>query len=249
MKHLTTMKRTLLLFCLAAFSALPAAAVTWFLGFEGGYAYNDYSVNTQYAYDMRYTGANAFSIGVPVQLDILDWLGVHMDLQYVQKNNKMYRTHSYDGIYTDTQNHYLQVPVLVNFSFGGDRVCGYASVGGYMGCWLASHRKGVAMTTTAPSVTLGGALYRFDEYRELEANHDNRFDAGAAGNLGIRVKIDERMVFFAEGTLYYGLVSTEKTRNLVSPTPRYNTTYALQVGLLFALDRQAYINHKTSNKK
>lgn len=240
------MKRTILLFCLAAFSALPAAAVSWFLGFEGGYAYNDYTINTQYAYDMRYTGANGFSVGVPVQLDILDWLGVRMDLQYVQKNHKMYRTHSYKDIYTDTQDHYLQVPVLVNFSFGGDRVRGYASVGGYMGCWLASHRKGVAQTTTAPAFSKSDELYRFNEYRELDAGHDNRFDAGAAGNLGIRVKIDERMAFFAECAVFYGLVSTEKTRHRVSPTPRYNTTYTLQVGLLFALDRHAYINHKTS---
>ncbi len=244
------MKRTILLLCLTALSVLPAAAVSWSIGFEGGYAYNDYSIETQYAYDMRYTGASGFTVGVPVQLDILDWLGVRMDLQYVQKNHKMYRTHIYEGIYTNTQDHYLQVPVLVNFSFGGKRVRGYTGLGGYMGGWLASHREGVATTTAFPSTTaFGVALYAFDEYRELDNRHDNRFDAGLAGNLGIRVKIDERMAFFAEGTVFYGLVSSEKIHNKVAPTPRYNTTYTLQVGLLFSLDRSAYINHKTPKEK
>ncbi len=240
------MKRTLLLLCLAAFSALPAAAVTWFVGVAGGYDYNYYSIETQYAYDMRYKGLSGLCVGVPIQLDVVDWFALRMDLQYVQKNHKMYRTNAYDGIYTNTHDHYLQLPVLFNFSFGGDRVRGYASVGGYMGCWLASHREGVSFLANSRDFA---PTYSFDEYRELDTKHDNRFDAGVAGNLGLRVKIDERMAFFAECAIFYGLVSTEKIKNKVSPTPRYNTTYALQVGLLFALDRRAYTKHKTSEER
>ncbi len=243
------MKRTILILCLAALSVLPAAAVSWFMGFEGGYDYNAYHINTQYAYDLRYSGASGLTVGIPVQVNIYDWLAVRMDLQYQQKNHFLYRTHSYENLYTHTHDHYLQLPVLVNFSFGGERVRGYSSIGGYMGCWLASRRNGAALTCVTPSEELGGAVYDFDEYRTLERKHDNRFDAGLAANLGLRVKIDERMYFFAEAAVYYSLVSTEKTRDLVSPTPRYNTTYALQVGLLFSLDRQAYINHKNSKKQ
>lgn len=243
------MKRILLLFCLAIVSSLPAMAVKWYLGFDFGYDYNDYSIETNYAYDMRYKGVGGISAGIPVQVDIKDWFAVRMDLQYLQKNHTMHRTHSYDMIYTNTCDHYLQLPVLLDFSFGGERVRGYAGVGGYVGCWLASHRDGGTLSVTNAVTYLGGGYYEFDEYRELDTKHDNRFDSGLAGNLGIRVKIDERMFFFAEAAVYYGLVSTEKTKDLIAPTPRYNTTYSLQVGLMFSLDRQDYINHKTSKKQ
>ncbi len=240
------MKRTILILCLAAISVLPAAAVSWFMGFEGGYAYNYYNIDTQYAYDMRYTGASGFTAGIPVQVNIFDWLAVRMDLQYQQKNHKMYRTHTYSDQYTNTHDHYLQLPVLVNFSFGGERVRGYASAGGYMGYWLASRREGVAIGVSNTNTDI---FYHFDEYRTLDTKHDCRFDAGLAGNVGLRVKIDERMAFFAEAAVFYSLVSTEKTKDVVAPTPRYNTTCALQVGLQFALDRQVYINHKNSKKQ
>ncbi len=244
------MKRTLLLLCLTAISALPAAAVTWFIGFEGGYNYNDYSIETNYAYDMRYKGAGGISVGIPVQLDVVDWFALRMDLQYVQKNHKMYRTHIYEEIHTNIHDHYLQLPLLLNFSFGGEKIRGYVGVGGYVGCWLASHREGVALgITNYPTNNIGGTYYGFDEYRKLDTKHDNRFDSGLASNLGLRIKIDERMAFHAETAFFYGLVSTEKTQNLVAPTPRYNTTYTLLIGLTFAIDRQAYAKHKKSKEK
>lgn len=244
------MKRTLLLLCLTAISSLPAMAVKWFIGFEGGYNYNDYSIETNYAYDMRYRGAGGISAGIPVRLDVVDWFAVRMDLQYLQKNHTMHRTHSYEGIYTNTCNHYLQLPIRLDFSFGGERVRGYVGVGGYVGCWLASHREGTTVSATnLPIGFLGGGYYDFNEYRELDTKHDNRFDSGLAGTLGIQVKIDERMSFFAETEFFYGLISTEKTKDLIAPTPRYNTTYSLQVGLLFSLDRQDYIKHKKSKEQ
>ncbi len=241
------MKRTLLLFCLAIISSLPAMAAKWHIGFELGYDYNAYSIETNYAYDMRYKGAGGVSAGVPVQVDIKDWFAVRMDLLYLQKNHTMHRTHSYDAIYTNTCDHYLQLPVLLDFSFGGKLVRGYVGVGGYMGCWLASHRDGRTVSVANVTTYLGGGCYEFDEYRKLDKRHDNRFDAGLAGNLGLRVKIDESMSFFAETNIYYGLVSTEKTKNLIAPNPRYNTTCTIQIGLMFSLDRQDYT--KTSKEQ
>ncbi len=243
------MKRTLLLACLTAISLVPASAVTWFLGFEGGYNYNDYSIETNYAYDMRYKGAGGITVGVPVQLDVVDWFALRMDLQYVQKNHKMYRTHAFQELYTNTHDHYLQLPILLNFSFGGEKLRGYVGVGGYFGCWLASHREGVMLAMSNTSNSLGGTPYSFDEYRPLDAKHDCRFDSGLAGHLGLRIKIDERMAFHAETAFYYGLVSTEKIENIAAPTPRYNTTYSLLIGLTFAINRQAYAKHKKENKK
>lgn len=245
------MKRALFIsVCLAAISALPASAATWFMGFEGGYNYNDYSIETDYAYDMRYKGAGGITVGVPVQLDVVDWFALRMDLQYVQKNHKMYRTHAYEGVYTNTSDHYLQLPILLNFSFGGEKVRGYVGVGGYFGCWLASHREGAAIALSNNMSEADGSLfYAFDEYRRLDKRHDCRFDSGLAGNIGIRLKIDDRMAFHAETDFYYGLVSTEKTKGLVAPNPRYNTTYALLIGLTFAIDRKAHATRKNAPKK
>lgn len=231
--------------CFAALTTLPAAAATWFMGFEGGYNYNDYNIETNYAYDMRYKGAGGITVGIPMQLDVVDWFALRMDLQYVQKNHKMYRTHAYKSIYTDTHDHYLQLPILLDFSFGGEKVRGYVGVGGYVGCWAASHREGTALSIT----TDGLKNYMFDEYRKLDKRHNSRFDAGLAGNLGIRLKIDDRMAFHAETDFYYGLVSTEKTKGLVAPNPRYNTTYTVLIGITFAIGRNTHTEHKKSARR
>ncbi len=241
------MKKRFLALSLMALAALPAAAVDWYMGFEGGYNYNDFSIDQNYAYDMRYKGAGGITVGIPIRMEAVNWFALQVDVEYTQKNHKMYRTQKYEELYTNTTNHYLQLPVLLNFSFGGEKIRGYIGVGGYVGCWLASHREGNTLAVSnVVTNKLGGNYYAFDEYRKLDNSHDQRCDAGLAANLGIRIKIDDRMVFHAETDFLYGLVSTEKTKGQVSPTPRYNSTYAVQIGLTFSLDKKTYAKYKSA---
>lgn len=45
----------------------------------------------------------------------------------------MHRAGIYQGTYTYTRDHYLHIPLLVSFSFGGNKVRGYFDAGGYAG--------------------------------------------------------------------------------------------------------------------
>ncbi len=231
------MKRKLIIINLFLLSigVLPTSAVRFYLGFMGGYDYNHYSIETNYAYDMRYNGRGGLTIGLPTQLNVTDWFALRMDLMYVQKNHKMNRTHQYAKIYTNTSNHYLHLPIMLNFSFGGEKVRGYMSAGGYAGCWLASTREG---QTLAVSNSKEPIFYAFDESRKIDNARERRFDSGLAGNVGIVFYIEQSIAFHVEAGCYYSLLSTEKDKNLISPNPRYNTTFDVKFGMTFAVGKK-----------
>lgn len=74
------------LLLLAAIGLPGKAAAQWKVGLNAGYTYNNYSIDTQYAYDFNYDGLGGLTIGIPVEYGILDWLAVRADLSYLQKD-------------------------------------------------------------------------------------------------------------------------------------------------------------------
>ena len=61
------------------------AAAQWKVGVSAGYAYNQYSIDTQYAYDFNFDGRGGVTVGIPVEYGILDWLAVRADFVYLQR--------------------------------------------------------------------------------------------------------------------------------------------------------------------
>ena len=43
------------------------AAAQWKVGVSAGYAYNQYSIDTQYAYDFNFDGRGGLTVGIPVE--------------------------------------------------------------------------------------------------------------------------------------------------------------------------------------
>ena len=109
------------------------AAAQWKVGVSAGYAYNQYSIDTQYAYDFNFDGRGGVTVGIPVEYGILDWLAVRADFVYLQKGYSMQR--AYDQGFRDRRDHYLSLPVMARFSFGGEKLRGFLHAGGYMGYW------------------------------------------------------------------------------------------------------------------
>lgn len=229
------------LLCLALAAAVPAAA-QWRVGVTAGYTYNKLSMDTGYAYDMRYEERGGFTVGIPVQYDFFDWLGVRAEVSFVQKGHKMHRTDQYAGLWTDTRNNYLQVPVMAHFSFGGSRVRGFLNAGGYIGGWLSSHRKGAAFRFFGDEVgddngiITAGNRYEFDEKVPFDSHRDNRFEAGLAGGIGVSCRVTTRLTVEAEGRCYYALTDMQKDY-MKFRTPRYNTTFVIQAGCTVLLGK------------
>lgn len=120
------------------------AAAQWKVGVSAGYAYNQYSIDTQYAYDFNFDGRGGLTVGIPVEYGILDWLAVRADFVYLQKGYSMQR--AYDQGFRDRRDHYLSLPVMARFSFGGEKLRGFLHAGGYMGYWADSRVKGTERT-------------------------------------------------------------------------------------------------------
>lgn len=214
--------------------SLPAAA-QWRVGVTAGYSYNKLCMDTGYAYDMRYDERGGFTVGIPVQYDFFDWLGVRAEVDFVQKGHKMHRTDIFQKMYTDTRNNYLQIPVMASFSFGGQRVRGFLNAGGYIGGWLSSHRSGVAWRWFGDEegdkdgMITSGNRYEFDEKVPFYSRRDRRFEAGLAGGLGVSCRITPRLEVQVEGRCYYALTDMQKDY-MKFRIPRYNTTFVVQAG-------------------
>ena len=218
-------------------SLLPCGvAAQWKIGVEAGYDYNDYVINTQYAYDFHYEGRGGFTIGIPVEYGIFDWLGVRTDLTYVQKGYKMHR--AYNETFQNRRDHYLVLPVMARFSFGGERLRGFLHAGGYIGCWLKSGLEGMEKTNAtdfeeAMQGGIGSIFSCYDHSYSFNSTRDNRFDAGLAGGVGIAYRVMPRLEVEAEARCYYGLTSTTKDYMKHSRQPRYNTTIAIMAGVKY----------------
>lgn len=214
--------------------SVPAAA-QWRVGVTAGYSYNKLCMDTGYAYDLRYEERGGFAVGIPVQYDFFDWLGVRAEVSFVQKGHKMHRTDVYNKLHSNTRNNYLQIPVMAHFSFGGQRVRGFLNAGGYIGSWLSSHRTGLAFSWYGfGSGDDNGWItpensHEFDEKAPFDSRRDNRFEAGLAGGIGVGYRIMPRLEIQVEGRCYYALTDMQKDY-MKFRTPRYNTTFVIQAG-------------------
>ena len=101
------MKKILFL-AFAALATLQAAA-QWRIGANVGGMDNHYVIDKHYFDDYQYKDRWGVGFGLMGQYDILDWLGVRAELDYVQKNHQVQRTLR-DVDYSVT-NTYLQLPV------------------------------------------------------------------------------------------------------------------------------------------
>ena len=232
------MKRMIVI--LLALSLCNVAKAQWSVGVLAGYDYNVYSYSKGYAYDYRYGNKGGLEVTVPVQYNFFDWLGIRADISYVQKGHTMHRTGIYEGTFTDTRDHYLHIPLMVSFSFGGEKVRGWVDAGGYLGGWLASRQRGVVDRPIGFEPNQEGAFkdyyderyYYFDEKVEFFDLRDQRYDAGLTGVAGVGWKVVPAVELRIEGVCWYSLIDTA-SRTPDNVAPRYNTTWALRLGCAF----------------
>ncbi|MBQ6209347.1 MAG: PorT family protein [Prevotella sp.] len=221
------MKRIVLTLVVFTFSLVANAQ--WRIGGTVGATYNLYSRDNHYMSDWHYQGAwgrvrNIYfgSIGVMGQYDVNDWLGIRADLNWTMKNHRQYRT----MVSTDyeTQNSYIQLPVMASFSFGGQKIRGFLNAGVYGGYWLISYDYG----------TLLDQKYRY--INDFEGKRDQRFDFGCVGGVGLEWRFKYKNKDWAwqifETRIYYSTKSIQKDYMKIKD-PRYNTTIALQSGLCY----------------
>ena len=198
----------------------------WRVGITGGANHNWYDIDVQYQADYHYASAWGWSAGVFGQYNFMDWLALRAELEATERNYRFYRTLWYSGTNYIAHNTYVQVPVMAQFGFGGQKVRGFVNIGVYAGYWAAGRTKGTMFET------LNEETIPIDEPYIFQQDKDQRWDFGLAGGLGLEYRCAEHWAIHAEGRCYYSYISSVKPYMLVKDN-RYNTTIGMNVGVAY----------------
>lgn len=226
------MKQKHLTFFLCLISFPLCVKGQWKLGVTGGADYNIYSINNHYMIDWHYKGAWGGSAGIMAQYDFNSWFGVRGDLNWAMKSHKQYRTGLLSNTNFRIENHYIQLPIMASFNFGGEKIKGILNIGGYGAYWLSSYFNGkMANGIDYPSIVSG----YFSNYTSLEFvdKRDNRFDCGFVLGIGVDWNFSRHWGAQVEARCYYSTLSTQKDYMLIKD-PKYNTTLALQFATYYS---------------
>ncbi|MDR0294916.1 MAG: PorT family protein [Prevotellaceae bacterium] len=196
------------------------------MGFSAGLAYN--KLHTQSIRSLSKYGAEAgFSLSVPMQYAVNEWLRLALDLSCIQKN---YSWKHSTFAYQTTKNIYIQLPVMLRFSLGKKQFKVFANVGGF-GAYLVDRR----LSGTVLNVFDMENAYSYNEQYEFDKHKDQRFELGLLAGLGVEYFFKEQYRFFVEARYYRGLTDLQKGNYMINQVPRYNDTYLFQMGCFFNL--------------
>lgn len=214
------------------------------VGIEGGYNNNHLITNNANRAFTNYQPMSGFGIGVPVQYAIADWFAIAVDPSLIQKNYSQVRSDFFTGVYENTCNTYVQLPVMAHFMFGGKQLKGFLNTGAYGGYWMSSRVKGVMPNildvndgTASSTVYDYENPYSYNEKHVFDKRKDNRFEAGWLAGVGISYSINDRYEVFSEARMLYSFTDQQK-KYMLSQVPRYNTTYGINAGILLHFNKE-----------
>ncbi len=211
----------------------------WRIGLIGGASYNVYSIDTHYMEGWHYGPQWGGTAGVMGQYAIKDWIAIRAELNWTMKNHRQYQEVNYDGdcgVVTsfNTYNHYMQLPIMVSFSYENRRIRSFANLGGYGAYWCASQLSGFYRIQ---GLSLGKKKMDYENY-DFNSERDCRIEGGFTGGVGGEWHLCQKRNFWknlsvqVEGRVYYSLTSSQKDYMRIKD-PRYNTTYTLQATLCY----------------
>lgn len=205
----------------------PSAESKWKLGVTVGYTNNSYSINNSYQSDWQQSCRGGISVGLTGQYNVVDWFGVRMDLQWMQRNyrnSRALQVHEYN--YT---NDYIQIPLVADFSFGGKKLRGFVDVGVYGGYWLSSRVKGMGTNVFHEPA---GIAEPISQSGMINSERDNRMVFGYVGGVGLEYRFLPQWSCQLECRYYYDATSQVKQYQAIKDY-RYNGTLVLQAGAAY----------------
>lgn len=199
----------------------------WKVGVAVGYTNNSYSMNNSYQSDWQQSNRGGVAVGLTGQYNFVDWFGVRMDLQWMQRNYRNSRALVVDK-YNYT-NDYLQIPLVADFSFGGKKLRGFFDAGVYGGCWLSSRVKGMG---TNVFHALDATLEPISQSGMIDGRRDNRMVFGYVGGMGLEYRFLPQWSCQVECRYFYDATSQVKQYQAIKDY-RYNGTLVIQAGAAY----------------
>lgn len=200
----------------------------WSVGIKGGWDYTTIMRSNAGRIDESYSGFSGYDAGIQARYGFTDWFALRADLSFMRRSHRMDRNLNYlDPVFTNHHNYYLMLPILADFSFGGESVRGHAYAGGYAGYWLRERRVGRTYWMTDYYIY-------FNDFNEVRGftNEDVRFCAGLIGGLGISYKLDDHWGINLDALYYYDLVSHRRSSSYLRD-PRYLNTLSITFGATY----------------
>lgn len=223
-----TKKYIVLTLCATLFCG--SAAAQWAVGLRGGWSSTTISRYNGGRMDEAYSALGGIEAGVQGSFTFNSWLAVRANLSFMQRSHRMDRNLNYlDPVFTEHLNSYLMLPVVADFSFGGERLRGHMLAGVYGGYWMHERSRGKTFWMTDYYVYFED----FDEPREF-TSEDVRANAGACFGAGLSYAIGDKWVVGLDAMYYYDLTSHHKGSPHLAD-PRYLNTLSLGLNVNYKL--------------
>jgi len=221
-----------------------------YIGIESGANRNYFVSNTEDKPFFDYQPSYGYSIGMPIRYSFpkLSWFGgIQATPSYVQKNYRIERSGYYEPIYQQTDNSYLELPIMAQFRFGGNigktqSLHGILNLGGYGGYWLSGNVKGRTLSPMDPN-----NYQEYDEAYSFSDEKDNRFELGTLAGIGLQYMPNKKYVVAIEGRYTASQTDQQKAYS-ENQTPRYNDTYSLLLSVQYQLPTLKNKKSKGSKK-
>ena len=195
-------KKILTILSISTLLCVAGVKAQLYVGIEAGANKNYFVSNTEDKPFFDYQPSYGFSIGVPIRYSFpsLSWFGgIQATPSFVQKNYRMERSGYYEPIYQQTDNSYLELPVMAQFRFGGNigktqTLHGILNLGGYGGYWLRGNVKGRTLSPMDPN-----NYQSYDEAYTFSDEKDNRFELGGLAGIGLQYMPNKKYAISIEG--------------------------------------------------
>lgn len=206
------------------------AVAQWAVGLRGGWTTTTISRYDGGRMDEAYSSLGGMDVGLQCRYTFNDWLAMRVNLSFMQRSHRMDRNLNYlNPVYTEHINNYLMLPVVADFSFGGERLRGHFLAGAYGGYWLSERRRGTTYWMTDYYVY----FEPFDEPREF-TDEDIRLNSGVAFGAALSYVPVGKWEVGVDLMYYYDLTSHHQGyANLADP--RYLNTLSLTVSVNYNL--------------
>ena len=224
------MKKNYLLILTVILFGLTAtqANAQWAVGIKDGWTRTSADRTNLGRIDESYSPMSGYDIGIQAHYSFVDWMAIRVDVDYMRRSHRMDRNLPFASeVFTEYRNDYLMLPVMADFSFGGNSLRGHLLCGGYGGYWLKTNVKGKSMSTSI----IDNFIVDFDEEREF-TSEDQRFTAGLVGGVGLSLESAVNIGVNIDALYYYDLVSYNKGYAHMSD-PRYLSTFSLSLGVYY----------------
>ena len=203
-----------LLLVLLAFLPIGTLA-QWKVGAGCGPSLNFYdSQQQEWEYRNNSWGIAAGGFG---QYNFKNYIGVRVEINWVQKNNYKYFSYYSQETGIKTINNYLQMPIMATGSIKFGKIGLFLNAGIYGAYWLSSSAS---------------SDMEIHESTRINTDYNNRFDFGLVGGFGVEYLINKHIALQLEARCYYSTVSAKKELDGIK-NPQYNTAFVFQPSICY----------------